>query len=92
MFKLRPFVIAVILTIVLGALVWSLSREKRYHLEAKLPLTDALKTDDTAGFARALQPQPFSFEMCGRCSYRDRLRVQKIQRISPGQSQVAATQ
>lgn len=58
---MRPIVFAVIFTIVLGALVWSLSREKQYQLEAKLPLTDALKTDDTAGFARALQPRPLSF-------------------------------
>lgn len=61
MFKLRTFVFTVISTIILGTLIWSLYPEKRYHLEAKLPLTDALKTDDTAGFARVLEPRPFSF-------------------------------
>ncbi|MBM9514666.1 lipocalin-like domain-containing protein [Desulfogranum marinum] len=61
MFKLRLIVIAVIVTIVLGALVWPFFQDKGYDLEAKLPLTDALNTDDTEGFARAMQARPLSF-------------------------------
>lgn len=61
MFKLRPIVIAVLLTIVLGALAWFFSQDKRYHLQAELPLTGALNTNDTEGFARAMQPRLFSF-------------------------------